>query len=85
MTIKKYIFEKKWEFKFTFLKKKQSSNKYDSSIVHPNTRFTWTVLSTPTKFAIISLVSLLSAKLVDGLPDNFLSCALYDKVLYLVL
>jgi hypothetical protein len=42
MTIKKYIFEKKWEIKFPFLKKKQSSNTYDSSIVHPNTPLTWT-------------------------------------------
>ena len=42
MAIKKYIIEKKWEFEFAFLKKKQSSNKYDLSIYHPNTPVTYT-------------------------------------------
>ena len=41
LAIKKYIIEKKWEFKFSFLKKKRSTNNDDSSIYHPNTRFTF--------------------------------------------
>ena len=42
LAIKKFIINKKWEFKFTFLKKKSSSEYNEgSSIYHPNTPFTF--------------------------------------------
>jgi hypothetical protein len=41
LTIKKYIINRKWEFKITFLKMKGSSNDNYSSVYHPNTPFTF--------------------------------------------
>ena len=40
LTIKKYIINRKWEFKITFLKMKRSIDD-NSSIYHPNTPFTF--------------------------------------------
>lgn len=41
LTIKKYIINRKWEFKIIFLKMKRSIDDNDSSIYHPNTPFTF--------------------------------------------
>jgi hypothetical protein len=42
LALKKFIMDKKWEFKFTFLKKKRSSENDEGLIIdHPNTPFTF--------------------------------------------
>jgi hypothetical protein len=41
LAIKKYLINREWGFKFTFLKRRRSLDDNTSSVNHPNTPFTF--------------------------------------------